>query len=598
LKTRLAPSFAGLSLTCAWAARGSVGLLALAATLPFLLPARSHVLPSFYGEWIALALGLGAATLLVHPQVRDRLQIPVIGIVPLGLCAVFLLQWALGRITYPELALIAALYLLWAFALVLVGAALRREIGLAGIAPALAWAILCGGFLGALWALLTHYQISLTLGSIFVNFRSPTAMVRGYVGQSNHFADYLALALASGAYLVARRKLYAPLAVGLGGVLLLTMALTGARSAWVYCAALLIFAFWFYRRQPGADARRLLVCAASIMAGFALMQGLATLSFMSPERAAVSGQRLLDLATTTSVRSQFWGEAWHAFLAAPLLGVGWGQFAWHHFDSALNAGTQPFVLTQNAHNLMLHLLAETGLCGAMIAAGGIGAWLIGLKRMTLDLHAWWLLAVLGVIALHSQIEFPLWYAHFLGIGAVLLGAGATQFFGARTYTLRASSIVLALGVGWFVAITTFDSYRELDRLLFAPGADASSTLQQREFAEKLTEVQSESLLTPYAELAIAFAIAPDKALVRAQLELNTRVLHFLPVPDVAYKQAMLLMLSGDSAGALDQLRHAAAAYPDELATFNDALAAAARETPGAYALLLEFTSSQLRDRAR
>lgn len=41
---------------------------------------------------------------------------------------------------------------------------------------------------------------------------------------------------------------------------------------------------------------------------------------------------------------------------------------------------------------------------------------------------WWMLATAGVLAIHSMPEYPLWYGHFLGIPALLLGVSTTRGF--------------------------------------------------------------------------------------------------------------------------------------------------------------------------
>ena len=55
-----------------------------------------------------------------------------------------LLQIALGRLAFYQQGLLAALYLLWAAALMVLAALLRRELGLERIAAVLAWFLFAG----------------------------------------------------------------------------------------------------------------------------------------------------------------------------------------------------------------------------------------------------------------------------------------------------------------------------------------------------------------------------------------------------------------------------------------------------------------------
>lgn len=574
------------------AVRASLALVGLGWTLPFLQPFHAYPLTGFYSEWLAFALGLGAATLLLWPRAWQPLHLPTVGLAPLGLAVLVLLQWLFGLVTYTEQALTAALYLLWMLAMMVLGSALRREIGIAGVTVALAWWLLAGGSLSAVAGLLQHYQFHTLLDPLLA--QRGAGGVYGNLGQPNHFANYIALALASLAYLVAAGKLRNAPAVALAPLLLFAIALTGSRSAWLYLLALAVTALWFGRRAPGADSRRLVISTLLLLAGFVLMQGVASLPFMIPELgASTSGHRFFDLVDSSSARLALWGEAWSMFLQSPLLGAGFGQFAWQHFqlgsigDFAARPG-----LYSHAHNIALQLLAETGLIGALIALAGVAVWIAGLKRLKAGLHGWWLLALLAVLGIHSLLEYPLWYAYFLGIAALLLGAGATRFLAPEGRGVSRTSIAVALALGWFIAATTMESYRELARVLFTVHRDESDIPPEPEFTEVLMRIHRESLLTPYVEFAMTFAIAPDRDSLKDKLELNARVMRFAPADTVVYRHSLLLALNGEQAAALEQLRRAASLYPGEFDTYTRTLETLATRFPGTFEPLLEFAHTR------
>ena len=56
-------------------------------------------------------------------DVRDRLELPRIALLPLGISRLIVVQMALGELPYRQVGLLAALYLLWATALVCLWAA-------------------------------------------------------------------------------------------------------------------------------------------------------------------------------------------------------------------------------------------------------------------------------------------------------------------------------------------------------------------------------------------------------------------------------------------------------------------------------------------
>jgi len=108
----------------------------------------------------------------------------------------------------------------------------------------------------------------------------------------------------------------------------------------------------------------------------------------------------------------------------PFAGVGFGALAWNHFSLAANfpSGLQEEI-TDNAHNIILQLLAEFGLPGGVFVIGAALFWWISRFREKASVRGWWVLGMVAVISLHSLVEYPLWYAYFLGPFALLVGAG-------------------------------------------------------------------------------------------------------------------------------------------------------------------------------
>ena len=570
----------------------SLALIGLMWVLPFLQPHRQFPLPSFYTEWLAFALGLGALSLLLQQRFWDNLELPRMALVPLALLPLLLLQFALDKITYPEQMLLALVYLLWAVFLILLGNILRREIGLAALSTALAWCLVAGGLLSAIVALLQHYQIH-TFFDPLISVKTSNA-VYGNLAQRNHFADYICLALASLLFLSASGRLAWAVAAVLAVLLLFVLALSGSRSAWLFLSALLALSAWWYRRNRKNAA--LLAASAMLIPGFALMQWVAQLPwFAAPVPAVTSFQRLFEFASG-SIRLELWREAWHIFLQSPLLGVGWGQFTWQHFEygilfksSGLNG------LYNHAHNIVMQLLAETGLVGATLVVGGAVFWLNGLRRMAFDIYLWWMLGLLAIIGIHSMLEYPLWYSHFLGIAALLLGLGETRFYRLELQRVGRICFALMLVLGWVSAISLVYSYRSLEETLFAKGLEDLDAAGLRQFNEKLLQIHRNSLLAPYIELAYTGAIVLNEDDLSDKLELNSRVMHFAPVSLVVYQQAILLALNGQAQAAKAQLERAAVAYPEELENFTGVMRRILAQHPAEFEPLLELAELKLKE---
>lgn len=566
--------------------------MGLAWTLPFLQPIHRYPLVSFYSEWLAFALGLAGALVLVSRAAWREASVPVIALAPLALIVVLGVQVLLGRVPYPEQALIATLYLLWAALLVVLGHALGRMGTLAGVVPILAWFLLAGGVLAGLGGLLQHFDFSTPIDFLVV--RKDETILYGNLAQSNHFAAYLTLSLASVAYLYSCQRLHAALAACCLAPSLLLLTLTGSRSPWLYLGAFTVLATLLYRVTRNAESRKLIVIVLCLLPGFMVAQLVARLPFMQPAagQMVTSLQRLFHVASGIEARLQFWQEAWNMFCNAPLLGAGFGQFTWHHFlHQAATGPTLSIKLFNHAHNVVMQLMAEAGLIGALAIVGAMVLWLVDLRRVRFDPERWWLLSLLAVIGIHSMLEFPLWYSYFLGIAALLLGLGAQ-----RTFTLRFAGAARAIAglivlLGFVNLAAVLAPYREFERLVFLPQSRVAP-LPEAAFAKAIVGLYREPLLVPYVELAIAYGVTVSEDKLPEKLALTSRVVHFAPVAVVAYRHALLLALAGQSEAARIQFERALRVYPEDADEIVAQLETLARDRPDAFSPLLELAAGR------
>ncbi len=206
--------------------------------------------------------------------------------------------------------------------------------------------------------------------------------------------------------------------------------------------------------------------------------------------------------------------------------------------------------------------------------------------------------MVAVIAIHSLLEYPLWYSYFLGIAAFLLGLGATQVLAIRLAGIGRGVAALALALGWLNLVAIIGPYRNFERLVFEKGGHAA-VAGERAFGDAIMQIHREPLLLPYVELAVTFGIKPSDEDVREKLELNSRVLRFAPIADVVLRQVLLLQLAGEHAAARRLLELAMRAYPGALEEFSVQVAELTRSRPAEFLPLLELMaakSAELRSR--
>src|SRR5262249_45472124 len=187
---------------------------------------------------------------------------------------------------------------------------------------------------------------------------------------------------------------------------------------------------------------------------------------------------------------------------SPLFGVGFRQFGWHHFE--LNSlAPEPRVLgfTDHAHNLPLQVMAEFGLVGLALLGAFAALWVVGLARQPRTAAHWGLWAVAMVLAVHSMLEYPLWYTFFLGVAALVLGLGEQREIALRLAQQgRGGRLVFValLVMGWLLIGQLLRDYLVLENFLaFRYRYIHASEAVNRQAKEVLLEIHRSSLLAQY-----------------------------------------------------------------------------------------------------
>jgi O-antigen ligase len=529
--------------------------------LPFLLPFKAPPVPSFWAE--AAAVGLGLVALNAWALRAGGLVFPRVAWLPLSFVALLLLQLFLGRVAYYQQAILAALYLLWACALIVLGGVFRRELGLMRIAITLAWFLLAGGLLSAAIGLAQLLESYDALGRFMTV--SSGDRVWGNLAQANHLADYLGLGLASTAFLYATARLRLVYTVCVASLVIYILALTGSRGTWFYLAAMLALSVGFFLKDRNRVNKRLTIFSVvALIALYVLPELVELLSGLMGNTAAT---RLFHVGFTE--RPRLWYAAWLMFCEAPWLGLGYRHFGQEYF--VLNGTLPPPLLIgfyDHAHNLLLNVMAEFGLIGLVLLLAAAIPWMLGVWRQPRTPAMWWLLALTAVLTIHSLLEYPLWYTFFLGIAAIVLGAGEVRTLELRHVADRLGrwrlTLVAMLLLGWLVLLQIVRDYSVLESFLAFRYRYIHATEEVADQAkEMLTEVPRSSLLLPWVELGLARTIHISGDKLSDKLAVNGRAMHVFPIDDVVYRQAILLALAGNDEAARQQWQLAVISFPEQ-----------------------------------
>lgn len=580
----------------------SLAMVGLMWVLPFLYYRHQYPLTTFYQEWWSALLGVLALFLLARRDFWQQPVIPRIVQLPMALIVIVLLQWVLHKVTYFDQALLYVLYLLFAMLLMVLGARLRECLGLEKLARVLAIFLLIGAELSALIGVLQHYRWHTPLDQVVVV--KVASSVYGNLAQPNHFANYIALGLISLGLLHQQQRIKTVYLVLLAVPLLFVMTLSGSRSSWLYLLMMSGLSWWFAWRD--ATLRPLRRYCLMLLAGFGLMHLIVQLPFMAGASGSINTvQRLFGDDASSSIRLYLWHEAWLMFAQSPWLGMGIGQFGWQHFQLLPELHPNNISgLYNNAHNLIFQLGAETGIAGLLALFAALGVWQYGLHKKyatyggpTPSVAQWWGYAALGVLAIHSLLEYPLWYAYFVAVAAFLLGVLDETHYRLELRNTGRVAVLAILLMGLLSLQQLLAGYQQLkDTLAIRPVSGHAAEAIQRT-RDGLVSVHAGTLLTPYAELFMSSLIEVKDEHLKEKLEMNTRVMHFVPTAAVVYRQVLLLAQAGRQEQARILLEQAIWSYPDD-ANARRQLAALAEKDPAHFSALLEFALQKEQEHAR
>ena len=550
-------------------------LLALAITLPFLGTHHYLPIPTFHQEWLAGVLGLAAILTLTLASNRTW-HVPHTAMLPLALVGLLWLQFLFGLDVRFEASLIASLYLVWAFLLMLATRCIADDLGRDRASELLAGALLAGALLLAFTGALQRWAPWLGMPWVF-----PSETIKGNVAQPNNFADYLWIGIAAACWLAATRRLHVffllltlPALVGLS-------LMSGSRSVYLYTSALTLWLLLCSLARPDGDRRRWRWLAATLPP---LLLALQWMIGVLDNGSVATAQRLAAQGSYDPVRATLWRAALDIFSDHPLLGAGFDSFSRLFFLRIESYPINGVGIPEHSHNLLTEFAAEFGVAGLALLAAGCALLARSVRRRIDDatMLAGGILLVLGI---HSLLEYPLWYAYFLAIAALmiaLLDNGQWRLPVAPRHRVVLGGLCLA---GFAVLAGLRSDYKELEEAANGREADGRPIAAEAQHAA-LLKIYSRSLLRPYAALQFAARMPIESSEVAGKVVLLAEVQQFSPIRQSAFRYAMLLQMAGKPEEARRQWHIATLAYPREEAIARTMLLNAVTREPDLQALLI------------
>lgn len=553
-----------------------LGLLAIVA--PTLVAAHAPPSVTFFNQALAvLGWGMFIAALGVQPEGRKGRGHPMSGAIN-ALAAVFLIHAALAfgsGLLWGELPLGLALMgggMSLAGWLALragwrSGQSPQRE----GVLDVFFGALTLAGVLGMALAVVQVFWPQWADGTFIAVPTMPGRAV-GNLRQPNHFSTLLVWSCCGAAWLGARGRLRSWHAAALLVLFIWGIVLTASRTGMIGVGLLALWGV-LDRRMP--RALRIALTSAPVIYGLC-WGGMWLLSHADRNVAFAAEARLHDGSDISSSRFKIWANVLELVRMHPWFGVGYGEFnaAWTFTPFP----TRPIAFFDHTHNIVLQWAVELGVPLTLLLCGlCLWAFFAMLRKDrakdakaegTLPATNGACLVIVAIAALHSLLEYPLWYSYFLLPAAFAwgLGLGVKGPWSVREGVERGRAMTYAGGAMAALAI-----WCALDFLsavnIYAPWVGAGPLDQRIAFGMKMPWWGYQA---DYADVTSVDDEEPSKP-----PEAFRRTLHNLIDARLMIAYARSLAEHGD----VDKARHVVARLKEFRNPMGDAFLAACQAEP-------------------
>lgn len=390
-------TFAGLILlTCAW-----------------LVPNHYPPWTSFHNESAAFA----ALTLLLLAWITRRRYFAVgyAWRLPLVLLPLLVVQLMVGKVTYLGDAWVSGLYLVGFCAAYWLGRQFAADArastdALALFAGAVVVAAVCSVWL----ALHQWLGVERLIGFNAVQDLASGSRPFGNLGQPNHLATLLMMALPLAAILRVQRHIRPWQFMVIGALLTWGLAIAGSRASVVSAMLWVGFYAWKGMRYCGRKGlTSLLVWGAVLLVCMPLVE------IINRHLLIVGGGRTLQGIASDKPRLTLWSQYLSAIQASP-----WTGYGWHQSVAAQKVGALRFpsdMPSDYAHSVVLDLMVWLGVPLSLVLLGMLVTYLWRLFSRVETLQNWLGLAATLPFLFHCLVEYPFAYAYFILPIAWLLG---------------------------------------------------------------------------------------------------------------------------------------------------------------------------------
>jgi O-antigen ligase len=384
-------------------------MLAIAMSLPWLIPVRTNPWPTLFQE-LAAGLAVVPLALLVIARWPGSLRADWTSISFTLAALVPLVQAMSGMFSFPGEAPLISIYLLGIAATLMIA---RRSAECdAGRATD---ALFAGLFIAALISSGLAMAQWLNVGSdIFVSSTPFAGRTEGNIGQANLLSSLLVWGLVGLWWAYQQRRVGGHVTLMAAAMLLVGIVSSQSRTGWIAVGLLLVIGLASPRGLNSAKSRPGLIALGMWFTLCLLAWPALT--------ALLYGAQAVDIAGRLSpgLRPQLWAMMISGVEHQPWFGYGWNQGrlvqeAVHPAYADLGTGVQ------HAHNLVLDLLLWNGVPLGLFFSALLATWFLRQLRRVKSAQEILLLLALSTFFLHSMLELPHVHAYFLIPAALMMG---------------------------------------------------------------------------------------------------------------------------------------------------------------------------------
>lgn len=408
-------------------------------SLAWLVPNHYPPWLAFFSDaWVSALVLIAAAAVL---GMRKVLAVHRLALLTLLVSVIPWLQYATGMLPSIGFAWIYFLFVL-AFAMAQIIGAQAEKIAPGALSNALFFAV---GLAALVSVGLQIYQWLEGSHLGWLVIWDASSRPSGNLGQANQLATLHLWGLIAVLWALERGFLHGPIAALTAAMLLIGIALTGSRAAWLGLFVIAAFIFlqhqrWRYRKLPWA--------VIGLLIYFAFLVVLKTLWNPFFDAQSITG----DIARDDG-RLGIWLALIDAVSMQPLLGYGIGQVAKAQMVVALSHDYVPAVFSY-AHNIVLDTMIWVGVPLGVLLVSGWSVWLINTYKKLDSAQDSTLFLVLLVLCNHALFEMPLYYAYFLLPFGLFIGVLQARTRATTVLALRPwlTLLPLMLCVGLWIAL--------------------------------------------------------------------------------------------------------------------------------------------------